>query len=153
MVMDCNSTCALITMSTSLALLSCCRQCNANIRRRICPSSLLFRLIKGHTIPWDFILCEGHVETYKNSYRSYLLHCFQFSSNCNVVFSCGWLESSSFTGYYCTCCKTGKNKNTLAILNSWPIRPHYPVIMENIPWQLRSTILCHHYYTSIVCIT
>ena len=154
MVMDCNSTFVLITMTTSLScyhLVASVMQISEGgyVHHPCC-----FRLIKGHKIPWDFILCEGHVETYKNSYRSYLLHCFQFSSNCNVVFPCGLLESSSFTGYYCTRCKTGKNKNTFAILNSWPIRPHYPVIIENIPWQLRFTILCiNRYYTSIVCIT
>ena len=114
----CNSTFALITMSTSLTLLSCWLNIAVVSVMQISEGGYVhhpccFRLIKGHKIPWDFILCEGHVETYKNSYRSYLLHCFQFSSNCNVVFSCGWLESSSFTGYYCTRCKTGKTKTLL----------------------------------------
>ena len=156
MVMDCNSTFALITMSTSLTLLSCWLNIAVVSVMQISEGGYVhhpccFRLIKGHKIPWDFILCEGHVETYKNSYRS--LHSLQFSSYCNVVFFMRLVRIFFVHWLLLHALQNWKNKNTFAILNSWPIRPHYPVIIENIPWQLRSTILCRHYYTSIVCIT
>ena len=75
MVMDCNSTCALITMSTSLTLLSCWLNIAVVSVMHISEGGYVhhpccFQFIKGHKIPWDFILCEGHVETYKNSYQS-----------------------------------------------------------------------------------